>query len=92
MLHQGGMTPLEALRAATIDGAFYLGMDKDIGSIEPGKLADMVIIDGDPLTDIRVSDKVTHTILNGRLYDAKTLNELGHHPGTRNPLFFEQTP
>ena len=52
----------------------------------------MVIIDGDPLTDIRISDKVTHTILNGRVYDAKTLNELGHHPSKREPMFFELKP
>nr|WP_231562350.1 amidohydrolase family protein [Sphingomonas sp. 35-24ZXX] len=72
---KGGMTPLEALRTATISGARSLGFDKDIGSIEPGKLADMVIIDGDPVADIRQSDKITHVMLNGRLYDVPTMNE-----------------
>ena len=52
------------------NGARYLGLDADIGSLEPGKLADLVVIDGDVLRDIRVSDRVTHVMLNGRLYDA----------------------
>jgi len=89
MLAQGGMTPHEALRAATIDGAFYLGLHKDIGSIEKGKLADLMIIEGNPLEDIRQSEKVTHTILNGRVYETNTLNEVGNHPHQRAPLFFK---
>jgi len=72
---KGGMTPIEALRTATISGARSLGFDKDIGSIEPGKLADMVIIDGDPVADIRQSDRITHVMLNGRLYEVPTMNE-----------------
>ena len=69
------MTPIEALRTATISGARSLGFDKDIGSIEPGKLADMVVIDGDPVSDIRQSDRITHVMLNGRLYEVPTMNE-----------------
>jgi imidazolonepropionase-like amidohydrolase len=81
MFVQGGMTPLEAIRAATIAPAEYLGMDRDLGSLEPGKLADLVVIDGDVTADIRVSDRVTHVMLNGRLFDAATLNEIltGNH-------------
>ena len=85
----GGMTPLEAIRAATLNGAKYLGMDKDIGSLEIGKLADLSIIDGDVLADIRKSDRLTHVMINGRLYESATMNEVGATPKARKPFFFE---
>jgi imidazolonepropionase-like amidohydrolase/Tol biopolymer transport system component len=88
----GGMTPLQAIRTATIDPAHYLGMDREIGSIEPGKLADLVVIDGDVLADIRQSDRVSQVMVNGRLYDAATMNEVGATPRPRAPFFFERTP
>ncbi len=84
---QGGFTPWEALRGGTIDGARHLGMDRDIGSIEAGKLADLVITDGDVLNDIRRSEYVTYTILNGRVYESATMNEMGGRK--RLPFFFE---
>jgi len=92
MLVLGGMTPHEALRAATLDPARYLGMDGEIGSLEIGKLADLVVIDGDVLGDIRTSDRVSHVMLNGRLYDSATMNEIGATPKGREPFFFERTP
>lgn len=85
----GGATPLEAIRIATINPARYLGMDKDIGSIEVGKLADLVIIDGDVLSDIRQSDKVSQVMINGRLYDSATMNEMGARKKARQPFFFD---
>jgi imidazolonepropionase-like amidohydrolase/Tol biopolymer transport system component len=90
MLQQGGMSNMEALRAATIDGARYVGMDADIGSIEKGKLADLVVLDRNPLENIRNSESVTLVVLNGRLYDAKTLNEIGNHPRARKPFWWER--
>ncbi len=86
---KGGMTPMEALRAGTRNGARYLGMDKDIGSLEVGKLADLDIIDGNPLADIRQSDRLTQVMQNGRLFDVATMNEVGAHPKARKPFFFE---
>lgn len=88
-MQQGGFTPWEALRGGTIDGAKHLGMASKIGSIETGKAADLVVIDGDVLTDIRRSEFVTYTVLNGRVYDAATMNEVGSKH-KRAPFFFEQ--
>ncbi len=86
---KGGMTSLEAIRVATLNGAKYLGMDKDIGSLEVGKLADLVILDGDILKDIQNSDQISQVMINGRLYDAATMNEVGRTPKVRKPFFFE---
>ena len=63
-------------------------MGKDLGSIEPGKLADLMITDGDVLNDIRRSEYVTYTVINGRVYDVATMNEMGSKQ-KRQPFFFE---
>jgi len=89
MFAQGGMPPIQALRAATLHGAQYLGMDREIGSLEPGKLADLIVLDRNPLENIRNTHSVLYTMVNGRLFDAETINELGNHPRTRRPFFFE---
>ena len=57
-----------------------------------GKLADLSVIDGDLLKDIRQSDHVTHVMVNGRLYDTSTMDEVGATPKKRSRLFFERTP
>jgi imidazolonepropionase-like amidohydrolase len=84
------MTPLEALACATINGARYLGLDKDLGSLEPGKLADLVVLDRNPLENIRNSDSVGRVMVNGRLYDAATLAELAPKAGAA-PVFWWRT-
>ena len=86
---QGGMTPVQALKTATVWPAEKLGMQKDIGSIESGKLADLVILDANPLDDIYTTDRVSHVMLNGRLYDAKTLNEEVTGERRTQPFFWQ---
>jgi len=73
---RGGMSPVEALAAGTIVSAQSLGMATEIGSLETGKLADLLVLDADPTADIRNSDKITRVMLNGRLYDPLTMNEV----------------
>ncbi|WP_338240803.1 amidohydrolase family protein [Aurantiacibacter hainanensis] len=86
---RGGMTPLEALRAATIVPARSLGMDREIGSLEVGKLADMVILAGDPLENIRNTERVETVVLGGRAYDATTMNEIVTGDEERRPYWWE---
>ncbi|MGH9749127.1 MAG: amidohydrolase family protein, partial [Candidatus Polarisedimenticolia bacterium] len=73
---RGGMTPMEALRTATRSGAEALGFGKDLGSLETGKLADLVVIDGDPLADLTVSSRVAMVMKDGVLYDGETMGTL----------------
>ena len=89
MLHQGGMSNLEALKAATINGADYIGIGDELGTLEEGKLADLIILDKNPLENIRHTNTVTHTMINGRLYDVTTMNEIGNYNTPRTKFYWE---
>ncbi|MGB5720116.1 MAG: amidohydrolase family protein [Woeseiaceae bacterium] len=86
---QGGMSSIEALKTATTAPAKALGYDKDLGSLEVGKLADLVVIDANVVEDIYQTDKVEMVMLNGRLYDAATLNEKVTGNRTTQPFYWQ---
>nr|WP_245638308.1 amidohydrolase family protein [Altererythrobacter ishigakiensis] len=86
---RGGMSAVEALRAGTIEPAHSLGMADDIGSIEAGKLADLVVLTADPSVDIQNSDDIEQVMLGGRLYDAKTMNEVETGTSERRTYWWE---
>jgi len=74
-MQSGGLSEYDALRAATILGAEAIGLDGDLGTIEPGKLADLVVLEENPLDDIRHTNSIRYVMKNGRLYYGDTLNE-----------------
>ena len=86
---RGGMSNLQALMTATTEPARHLGFEKDLGTLEKGKLADLVILSDNPLDDIRHTDKVEHVMLGGRLYEAETMNEVHTGDAKRLPYWWE---
>jgi len=76
MLQSGGMTPWQALYSATMSGAESIGLEKQIGSLEPGKLADLLVLNSNPLDDIRNSRDLAYVVKNGVVYSAETLDEV----------------
>ncbi|GAA4242938.1 amidohydrolase family protein [Winogradskyella damuponensis] len=88
-LQQGGMANHDVLKAATINGANYIGAGNDIGSLKKGKLADLIVMNKNPLEDIRNSESIIYTMINGRLYDTETMNEIGNHPKERTKFYWE---
>jgi hypothetical protein len=75
-LASGGLPNHDVLRMATIYGAEAIGFGEDIGTVEAGKFADILVIDGDPLEDLRATVQLEYVMKNGRLYDGATLDEI----------------
>jgi imidazolonepropionase-like amidohydrolase len=75
-LVRAGLTPAEALRTATLNPAIYFGRTADLGTVAAGKLADLVLLDADPLTDIGNTRRVSAVVLNGQLFDRSTIDKL----------------
>jgi hypothetical protein len=76
LLVAAGLTPAEALRAATLDPARFLGLTETLGTVDAGKVADVVLLDGNPLEDIRNTQRIDAVIANGRLYERKALERM----------------
>ena len=90
MLTQGGFTNFEALRAATIDGADYIGFASQLGSLEVGKRADLVVLDGNPLENIRHTADTRYVMVDGRLFDVEAdMAEIGNQ-AVPAPTFYWQ--
>jgi imidazolonepropionase-like amidohydrolase len=92
MFVQGGMTPHQALRAGTEGPARALGLDQHLGTLEPGKLADFLVFEGDVLSDIRRSVDIDLTVLGGRVLEAASLQEVWPGQAKVQPLAWALSP
>jgi Tol biopolymer transport system component len=88
MLASGGMTPLEVLKCATVNGSKIVGRPDELGTIEPGKLADLVIFDKNPLDDIHNTNTIHWVVKNGEVFEGDTLNQVWPEQKKLQPLFF----
>jgi len=88
MLASGGMTPMEVLRCATSNGSKIVGRPQDLGSIEPGKLADLIIFDKNPLDDIHNTNTIHWVMKNGELFEGDTLDKVWPEQKKLEPLWF----
>ncbi len=87
-LSEGGLSPLDVLRAATLHGAEAIGYAQDLGSLEPGKLADLLVLNKDPLADIHNSSSIRYVMKNGELFEGDTLNRVWPDAKPLPPLWW----
>jgi Tol biopolymer transport system component len=93
LIASGGMPAHDVLRTATLTGAQALGLDGDLGSIEAGKLADLIVLDRNPLEDIKNTNSIVYVMKNGRLYDGNTLDEVWPRQRKQeSPVGLTETP
>jgi imidazolonepropionase-like amidohydrolase len=71
-----GLSPAEALRTATRNPARYFGLESEYGSVDPGKVADLILLEADPLVDIRNTQRIRAVVFNGNVYDREALDGL----------------
>jgi imidazolonepropionase-like amidohydrolase len=90
MLQSGGMTPWQTLYAATMNGAESIGLEKQVGSLEPGKLADIVVYNANPADDIHNTTQIQYVIKNGIVYNADTLDEVWPTEKKFPPFFWKR--
>jgi len=88
MLASGGMTPMEVLRCATVNGSKIIGRPQDVGTLEPGKLADLLILDKNPLEDIHNTNTIHWVMKNGELFEGNTLDQIWPEQKKLEPLWF----
>jgi hypothetical protein len=91
-MSMGGASNHDVLRMATIYGAEAIGMGQDLGTIEPGKMADILVLDQDPLANLRNTISLHYVMKNGRLYEAATLDEVWPRKRTLPPQFHTMNP
>lgn len=87
----GGMTPLEAIRTATFTAAEAMGMQDDIGSLEPGKLADLMVLDRNPLEDLKNTNSIRYVMKAGTLWNGDSMDEVWPVKRTRPRGVWEET-
>ena len=87
-LASGGMKPHEVLRCATMYGAEIIGLDQDLGSLESGKLADLVVLEKNPLSNIRNTNTVRYVMKNGELFEGDTLDQIWPEKKPLPPLWW----
>ncbi len=87
-LAQGGLAPLEVLRAATLHGAEAIGYAQDLGSLEPGKLADLLVLNKDPLADVHDTSSIRYVMKNGELFEGDTLDRIWPDAKPLPPLWW----